>query len=297
MAKNFAFMVAEEADFSSTELRQGDILERNEGLAAAIGQAHQYYAQAEGYDYFIVLTPTCELVRRQGACRSRYITLAAVRPLALVIGRQLQNYKKSVKAPGLFCSLEKRARAEEFLMRLLHNTEEGYLFLPGELFPDDVDRCGFLKLSVALRADHYDARLAAKMQQLETDFSAKVGYLTADLYGQVATQALEEQVDINVAEIIANFKARTIDSEDVMWLSRARLNELKSQIKSKKAAVGGTDLNPGDVKSILDNLPNDQSLLARRIVGIVQEALRPEIDTDALLNKLASDPAIGQFIR
>lgn len=297
MQKNFAFMVAESAEFSSAELRQGDILERNVGLSDAIGQAHQYYAQADGYDYFVVLTPTCELVRRNGACGSRYITLAAVRPLTLVVQRQLQNYKKSVKAPGLYCSLEKRPQAEQFLMRLLHNTVEGYLFLPGELFPDDVDRCGFLMLSIAIRAEHYDACLAAKFLQLGTDFSAKVGYLTADLYGQVATQALEEQVDINVQEIVADFKARTIDSEDVIWLSRGRLTELKGQIKAKKAEAGTDDLSPDDVKLILANLPNDQKLLAQRILGVIREALQPETDADALLNKLASDPAIGQFIR
>jgi hypothetical protein len=296
MAKNFAFMVAEPAEFSATELRQGDILERNGGLADAIGQAHQYYAQAEGYDYFVVLTPTCELVRRHGSCSSRYITLAAVRPLAVVIERQLQSYKKSVNAPGLFCSLERRPRAEQFLMHLLHNTEEGYLFLPGELFPDDVDRCGFLMLSIAIRADHYSACLAAKVQQLGTDFSAKVGYLTADLYGQVATQALEEQVDINVDEIVADYRARTIDSEGVIWLSRARLAELKKRIKTKKTEVGA-DLTSGEVKDILDNLPNDQKLLAQRVLGIVQDALKPDVDTDALVNKLASDPAIGQLIR
>lgn len=296
MAKNFAFMVVEPEALCASELRQGDILERNAILADAIGQAHQYYATAEGYDYFVILTPTCDLVRRNGGCRSRYITLAAVRPLSIVIERQLTNYKKSVRAPGLYCSLEKRPQAEQFLMRLLHNTEEGYLFLPGELFPDDLDRCAFLMLSIAIRAEHYEACLGAKVQQLQTDFSAKVGHLTADLYGQVATQALEEQVDVNPDEIIEGYKARTIDSEGVVWVSRARLTELKGRIRDRKAEKE-EELTPDEVKAIISGLPNDQMLLAQRVLALVRDSLEPATEIDALVNKLASDPAIGQIIR
>jgi hypothetical protein len=151
-------------------------------------------------------------------------------------------------------------------------------------------------LSIAIRTEHYDACLGAKVQQLKTDFSAKVGYLAADLYGQVATQSLEEQVDINVHEIVAAYKTRTIDSDGVIWLSRGRLTELKSRIRRKKDEKGA-DLAPSDVREIVDSLPNDQKLLARRILSLITNALGPGVDGDALLNKLASDPAIGQFIR
>ena len=65
---------------------------------------------------------------------------------------------------------------------------------------------------------------------------------------------------------------------------------------AKKAEIG-PHLSAVHVKEVIDSLPNDQMLLAERALGIVRDALKPEIDADALLNKLASDPAIGQFLR
>jgi hypothetical protein len=116
------------------------------------------------------------------------------------------------------------------------------------------------------------------------------------LYGQVATKALEEQVDVNPDEIIEGYKARTIDSEGVVWVSRARLNELKARIRKRKEEKQ-EELTPDEVKVIITGLPGDQMLLAQRVLALVQDSLKPETDIDPLVNKLASDPAIGQIIR
>jgi len=291
-------MVAPPGEASFEELRQGDVLERNSALSNALREAHQYYADADGYDYFLVLTPSCELVRRNGGCSSRYITLAAIRPLSLLVERQLQNYKKSVKAPGLFCSLEKRGQAEQFLMRILHNTEEGYLFLPGELFAQTADdRCAFLKLSIAMRASHYDTCLSAKVFQLAEDFSARVGALTANLYGQVATEALEEQADINVEEIIREFKSRTLDRHSIYWLSRQQIKVIDKAAKAKRAELG-RDLTEPETDALVNSTPTDQKLLASRIGELMaQKNISDEAGRREFVNLLSGDQNVAQFLR
>lgn len=290
-------MLAGDPEWSADELRQGDILERNDHLKEAIRQAHQYYSdEATDYEYFMVLTPTCELVCRDGKCSSRYITLAAVRPLSTLVNRELENLTKSVKAPGVFCRKDRKPRAKQFAERLLHNTEEGYFFLPGEFFPDDTHRAAFLKLSIALRAGHYEACLKAKVKQLAVDCSAKVGLLAANLYGQIATQAIEEQADINPEQIKDEFFRRTLEADGIHWISVEQHRVLKKMVADLKAAVQ-RELTPEDVSGLVEKLPTDKELLAARAVELLRKA---GSDDDALIstfqNMFVSDQIVSRFV-
>ncbi|GEM_PF-1988553 len=298
MSNNFSFMLASESDFSKSVLRQGDVLERSALLHDAIGKGHQYYAEERGYDYFLVLTPTCDLVLRDGRCKSRYISLAAIRPLSVLVERELEKYKRSLKAPGIFCNLDRKDRAVQFVERLLHNTEEGYLFLPGEFFPDETDRCAFLHLSVALRAsEHYEACASSKLLQLATDFSAKVGQLTANLYGQVATQALDEQADIDPQQIKDEYKARLLDNGSIYWLSTEQAREFKLRAKAAKDANGG-EIDAKKVEEIISKIPSDRELLIDRIMQIVhQSGLTDAQLSTTLKNTLLSDTVVGRFLK
>lgn len=298
-AQNFSFMLAAQGEIDLFELRQGDILERTPELAAAIGKAHQYYATEAGYDYFLVLTPTCELVLREGRPSSHYISLAAIRPADVLVDRHLVKWKQSIKAPGVFCSKSRRGQAEQFVERLLHNTEPGYLFLPSEMFSDGVDRCAFLRLSVALRAsEHYQACVNSKRMQLAVDFSAKVGFLTADLYGQIATQALEEQENVNAAEVIATYKERMLDRDGVYWLTPQGLKVLKAKIQQHKADNNNEPIAPCAVKTLVNSVEGDQRLIADRVFALLEaQDVGNEQDRILLRNSIAGDQYIGQFLR
>ncbi len=291
-------MLAQGADYSANELRQGDVLSRNEILRDAIGKAHQYYATTPDYDYFLVLTPSCDLVLRGNECKSRYISLAAIRPLDILLERELKKYKRSLKVPGLFCNLDRKDRASQFVERLLHNTEEGFLFLPGEFFPDEIDRCAFLHLSVALRAsEHYAACLTSKYKQLAIDFSAKVGQLTANLYGQVATQALDEQADIDPQQIKDEYKRRLLESESIYWISNEQERELRKRIQKAKAEGNG-DINEENVKVLVSSLPSDKDMLVDRIIQIIDSHdFSVDKHLEILRNGLAGDTIIGRFLK
>lgn len=302
MARNFEFMLSADNDFSDGMLKQGDVLEKTAALAAIVGEAHSYYSDAEDYEYFLVLTPTCDLVLRSGKCKSRYITLAAIRPLKTYVERQLAAFKTSAKAPGLFLSQERRILAEQFVTRLLHNTEKSHIFLPGEFFPDGVDRCAFLHLSVALRQTHYTGCLAAKKLQLADSFSALVGSAASDLYGQIATPAIEEQSDVNHKEIVNEYLSKILDGENYHWLTAERLREFKKRLTPVKEAKGDGIL-PSDVAEIVSGLPDDQKLLASQIRNIIQDSvakrnldMTSETDLQLLENIISSDTSVRRFL-
>jgi hypothetical protein len=153
------FLFASDKDVDAYNLRQGDLLLKDPKLAEVLRQAHSYYADAQDYSHFMVLTQSCDLVRRGKKPKTSYITLAAVRPFTLLLEKQFITYR--FKALGLkveVCDRSKEVLVRQFLERMLHNTEPGFFFLRKGSHPAlKEDLCVFLTLSVALRADHYDA--------------------------------------------------------------------------------------------------------------------------------------------
>lgn len=300
MSKNFSFMLCRDDQYVSTELRQGDIIERNEALAEAIRQAHAYYADADCYDFFLVLTPTCDLVLRNGQCNARYITLAAVRPLDVLVERQLKKYKQSTTFPGIYLDRAKRIDAERFVSRIIHNTEEGYLFLPGELFFDKIDRCAFLLLSIALRSSHYEVCANAKYLQLDDVFAARVGDLTSNLYGGVATAAIEEQADVDHKQVIEDYVKRVLDRPGSYWLTKEQIRRLKQEVGVWKSANDGKEVTDDVVHDIASNMPGHMDLALERIATVIADNLLVENEAkDEFLQgikiKLSSDPILKRF--
>lgn len=284
-------------------LRQGDVLARNGALADALGAAHEYYATADGYDYFIVLTPTCQMIKRNGSYAARYITLAAIRPLEIYIEREFSKFQKKINSVnGVVLKKDKEILARQLIERLLHNTQDGYLFLPSEFFPDSRDRIAFLLLSVAIRTrEHYEACLSAKFCQLSDSFSAKVGNLTSDLYGQIATEALEEQTGVNAAEVVDEYIERYINSDSNYWLSDERISRLKMSAK-KFRETNGNAVSSEQLSKIVASIPSDGEILAQRILEMAAKSQIARKNASKkkkahFANELLSDPIIKRVAR
>jgi hypothetical protein len=182
------FTYSEEMDAAS--LQQGDVLKRTLGIDAILEAVHPHY-QKPDYGFFIVLTQSCDLIRRQGASSSRYITIAAVRPLGLAVDRYAASLQyDDVEARLGFCSDDRKEKLRQFVERLLNNNEENYFYLRAEPSQGlDEDSCAFLQLSIALKAElHYDTLLAAKILQLVDSFQHKLGYLVGSSYSRVGTE-------------------------------------------------------------------------------------------------------------
>lgn len=172
------------------KLKQGDILKKTPELLALIKEVHPHYSR-EDYLYFQVLTQSCDLVRRKDGCKSRYITLAGVRALDLVVLRAISAFdSQTVFQDKVFCSERHKKSLEDVFNKLLNNNDPHHFYL--EAVPDrglPVACCTQLHLSISIRAyEHYDVCLGAKILELSENFRAKLGWLVGNLYSRVGTE-------------------------------------------------------------------------------------------------------------
>lgn len=170
-----------------SDLEQGDIIFPNDELRKLLLDVHPYFAD-EKYIGFAVASQSCDLVRRGGESKARYISIAPVRALPSVAHRLFEQVIPSV-APGLFRASLKR-QGLEFLKRLFDQNEQAlglfYLHEDGEVGLG-VPCVAFLRVKVALKAQHYAALTNARRGRLSPEFRAKFGWLVGNLYSRAAS--------------------------------------------------------------------------------------------------------------
>jgi len=174
-------------------VEQGDILRPTDRLKEVFCEVHPHFND-DKYLGFIVTTQSCDLVPRKRSTKALYISLAAIRPLTQVIRKVLAHTVTPV-ADGIFKTGDK-FEAKQFLSRLLNQNEQslGLFFL----YPDADAGIGeaavaFLRVTVALRAEHYGALQEARCGRLTPEFRAKLGWLVGNLYVRPATQDWQDK--------------------------------------------------------------------------------------------------------
>lgn len=186
--RNIHFTYKSKPDMQS--LCQGDILEITDDLTNVLHEVHPYFLNKQ-YKYFMVLSQSCDLVRRNGKnCKTPYITLAAVRSYSDFLQKMLIKGKFAEYNQGLLLMDEKnKERAYQFVERVYNNTEPEYFFLYKEEALDfQESMIAYLKVSIALKSnEHYDKCLNAKKVELADEFKAKLGWLVGNMYSRVGT--------------------------------------------------------------------------------------------------------------
>jgi hypothetical protein len=216
---------------STDLLQQGDVLRRSEGLKQILEEIHKYYSIKDDYTHFLVLTQTCDLVRRRGEpCKARYITLAAVRPLTLVVEREVQKYQDHVIAQRAnVCSNRYRQKLHDFVERLLNNNEPEYFYLhpePTLQFP--YASCAFLRLSISIKIEHYDRCVEARLLSLTDVFQAKLGWLVGNVYSRVGTDEWVPKY-VNQGEFTKSI--RQILEAGYRWVDDSKLKAAIEQMR------------------------------------------------------------------
>ena len=302
LPNEFDFIFEPDAKVDRASLLQGDLLQRTPKLARTIGEAHSHYADAPTYSHFLVLTQSCDLVRRKGECKSRYITICAVRPLAIAVERELRDYVDPIERfPIAVGKLQNSILARQFLERVLNNTVDGFFFIPKGAAPTVTEHlCAFLPLSVALRVEHYDACLEAKVGQATEIFAAKIGSLTSGLYGRIATPDLTEKRGKSVAD---EYKKKFFDElgvKSVAWLSPFQRKELEKLVKGSPPQAGEPELERAEAERLLKSLPTEVDALAGRAIDVlVGRKLLPEDDAvkQKAKNFLRNDSQFSKLAR
>lgn len=186
--RNIHFTYKPEPDMET--LCQGDVLEITEELSMVLKNVHPYFLNGQ-YKFFMVLSQSCDLVRRNGkSCKTPYITLAAVRSYSDFLEKMFLKGKYAEKVDELLLMDEKnKDRAYQLVERVYNNTEPEYFFLYKEEaleFPESM--VAYLKVSIALKSnEHYNKCLNAKKIELTDEFKAKLGWLVGNMYSRVGT--------------------------------------------------------------------------------------------------------------
>ncbi len=186
-------------------LCQGDILKKTADLVAHLKKYHPYYADHADYKYFMVLTQSCDLVRRKGKpCNSQYITLAAARPVEEALLREAAKRQDDWQKEARVISAKERDNLANFVKSLIDNNKERYFYIHTDVSVEiQQNCCVFLQLAVSLKSEHYEMCLAAKICELDETFQAKLGYQIGHMYNRVGTTEWDTKYPDNDVDTFA----------------------------------------------------------------------------------------------
>lgn len=276
-------------------LCQGDLLKITDSIRGILKDIHPYFLN-EQYKYFMVLTQSCDLVRRNGSkCKTPYITLAAVRDFDTFFEDYLIKDKCAEKVNDiLLMDSKKRDRAYQFLERLYNNTEPDYFFLYREAalsFPNSM--VVTLKVSIALKSElHYDACLAAKVLELSDEFKAKLGWLVGNIYSRVGTTDWESiMTSSERSEMLSN----ELSSHCVI-ASKEQITELKNKINSTDTSIHSIQDAADFIKSVPVETKYNQAISAiEQIINTSGKSIPAEVRT-SLITRIRSNSKLKVLI-
>lgn len=276
-------------------LCQGDLLRITDSIREILKEIHPYFLK-EQYKYFMVLTQSCDLVRRNdNKCKTPYITLAAVRDFDSFFEGYLIKDKCAEKVNDiLLMDAKKRDRAYQFLERLYNNTEPDYFFLFREMelsFPNSM--VATLKVSIALKSElHYDACLDAKVLELSDEFKAKLGWLVGNIYSRVGTTDWEsimtnsERVDMLSNEL----------STHCVIASKEQISELKNKINSTDISIQSMQDAAEFIKSVpVETKYNQAVSVIEQIINTTGQDLPAETKA-SIIKKIRSSSKLKALI-
>jgi hypothetical protein len=270
------------------DLEQGDILKPSAELRALLNEVHHHFLD-DKYVGFLIATQSCDLVLRKGSAKAPYINLAVIRPLNNVAHKLIAQVSTPIK-PRVFPKSEK-GKAKDLLVRIFNQNEQaiGVFFLHEDADSGIAEPCVvMLRVTVAVRSEHYAMLQKARVGRLNVEFRAKLGWLLGNLYARPATRDWGEieggkrQLD----SLVSDYLDEQTSDESLTWLDDELIREaIERKIDLKE--VSFQELEQYRPKS-----RHEQSLDQIR-----QELLRvaPEIDAekvDKLTNRLRNN---GKF--
>lgn len=258
------------------DLCQGDVIQPTDEVQAILSEVHPHFTDPK-YTAFLVLTQTCDLVRRdEKPCKSRYINLAVVRPLKDILLPLLDRECGVVKigevvAGGIYHH-EAKSRASQLLSRIFNQNaqSEGIFYL----HPDaDVQiaepSAALLQVCVAVRShEHYTILARNRSGGLQEQFQSKLGWLLGNLFSRVATIDWDPSV---CKEMIRSFLdgSEYVSAQRPHWVAKDNVN-LATQAN---ADIQGKTL--AEIVSIIEQHRRKppRKVAIERVVALVAEVL------------------------
>ena len=277
----------------SDRLEQGDVLDKTAALSDLLATYHPYYAQHQENKFFVVLTQSCDLVRREGRCKARYISIAPVRPLRSVLKREFEGKLDNV---GLgqqpFASVRVRNTLEQFLQRLFNNNEPAFFYFESANTSGIYEEmCAMLALPISLKPEHYESLLRAKLAGISDVFQAKLGWLLGQMYSRVGTPDLEpSKLTAKVSEYTDGI---------AVWLEDSKAKSLKKMVKGHKQSNTNAVIGREEIMQMVDKLPKRKAAAIEAIVDIaVAQGLagRDSNEHQAFRRALENSPVLAGLL-
>lgn len=246
-------------------LAQGDVIERTAAVDGCFESAHPFGPNASDHTHLVVVTQSCDLVKRR--MKAPYITLAAAKPFSVAMESYLEREARSIDGSHFsYYPRKTRDQAIQLVERYLHNTESDFFFLP-EAGHSSVptDLVVNLRLTVALDKKHYEVLAKDKIVELADVFRAKLGWLVGDMYSRVATPALEE-FEPNASEIKRIFYDKYVRKNGAHWLTSLEAKRLGAVVTEMRR-MRDEDLSHDEVKDIFKNGPKHPQIVAGKILN------------------------------
>lgn len=213
---------------ASHELAQGDILSPTPQLKELLKDIHPHFYD-DKYMGFMVTTQSCDLVRRSSAPKAPYINIASIRSLKEIGPRLLRNAIKN-EAGRIFYQSEKQ-RAMDLFGKIFNQNEQSlglfYLHPSPDLGLGD-HAVALLRVTVSLKADHYDVLLKARVGTLTPEFRAKFGWLVGNLYSRAATRDWQDSPD-GTTELKELVRTYTTPADSVLWVDDTLIESARSK--------------------------------------------------------------------
>lgn len=263
----FSFVYRDPTALLHDVLGQGDLIESTSEVRQILTKDHPSLCDILQFTHFIVITQSCDLIKRRGRFNAPYITVAAVGPFRHFV-RNFFNAKRR-KLPNTdftFISENEKARWSQLLERFLNNTENEHFFLPKDGHENlEEDLLAHLRLTAALDKNCYDILAKAKVAELEDIFQAKLGWLKGNIYSRVATPDYSER-EANPKEILEGFIEKYTPKDDQVWLSTIQAENLRKIIREKSGTDKG-NFSDDEIHEIIDEeIATDIEILAKNIV-------------------------------
>lgn len=275
------------------DLEQGDLLAKTAEIQDILRAIHPYYLR-EDYTHFLVLTQSCDLVRRSGKPpKSRYITIAAVRPFPLIIVREIEKYQEPFEKAAIVCSNQFRLLLIQFLDRLFNYNEHEFFYLhPEPLLGLTDPHCASLRLKVSIKASlHYETCIQARMLSLAPLYQAKLGWMIGNIYSRVGT---EEWVPTAETKKDFDQRVRLLLDKACKWEDPKRLLKAKATVTAQLLDAGTEAIQ----KHIADTIvPDPVEEVITAVIAQLQKLAKVADDEEAkkIANRLRNDPVIAKL--
>ncbi len=282
-------------------LEQGDILEPTDELCAILSEVHPHFNDPK-YTGFLMLTQSCDLVLRDGKCNARYLNIAVIRLLDDVLHDLLSKVCDEI-APKVY-SENSKDKANMLLKRVFNQNEQalGIFYLHPSFDNTGIAEpsVSLLRVSVSLRAEHYQILQKARVGRLKAVFQNKLGWLIGNLYSRIGTPDWYEAKDGKGK--LKKLVRSHLDPNDhdrgernPYWIKESVLTALRS------SGVSEEELGRDVIIEMLEQFPVESNVEivaneAARVIKLVFDEMSEE-DIKRIKNRLVNDQKFGKAVR